>query len=134
MSGVNKVLLVGRLGQDPEVRYTQAGDAIANISLATSEEWKDKDTGEKKEKREWHRVVMFRGLGKVAEDWLKKGSQIYVEGKLQTRKWQDQEGNDRYTTEIVARDMVMLGGKESGTPKEKPKTQQEAILDDDIPF
>ncbi len=108
--GINKVILVGNLGRDPEIRYTQSGDPIANITVATSESWNDKNTGEKRENTEWHRVVMFRGLAKVAEDWLKKGQQVYIEGRLQTRKWQGQDGQDRYTTEIVANDMQMLGG------------------------
>ena len=112
--GINKVILVGNLGRDPEIRYTQSGDPIANITVATSESWKDKNTGENRENTEWHRVVMFRGLAKVAEDWLKKGQQVYIEGRLQTRKWQDKEGQDRYTTEVVANDMQMLGGRSSG--------------------
>lgn len=112
--GINKVILVGNLGRDPEIRYTQNGDPIANITVATSESWKDKNTGENRENTEWHRVVMFRGLAKVAEDWLKKGQQVYIEGRLQTRKWQDQSGQDRYTTEIVANDMQMLGGRSGG--------------------
>ena len=112
--GINKVILVGNLGRDPEIRYTQNGDPIANITVATSESWKDKNTGENRENTEWHRVVMFRGLAKVAEDWLKKGQQVYIEGRLQTRKWQDQSGQDRYTTEIVASDMQMLGGRSGG--------------------
>ncbi len=109
--GINKVILVGNLGRDPEIRYTQSGDPIANINLATSESWKDRNTGETRENTEWHRVVMFRGLAKVAEDWLKKGQQVYIEGRLQTRKWQDQSGQDRWTTEIIANDMQMLGGR-----------------------
>ncbi len=96
--GVNKVILVGNLGKDPEVRYMPNGNAVANITLATSESWKDKTTGEQQEKTEWHRVVMFRRLGEIAGEYLKKGSQVYIEGKLQTRKWQDNSGNDRYTT------------------------------------
>jgi len=112
--GVNKVILVGRLGQDPEVRYMQNGDAVANISLATSEEWKDKNTGDKKSKTEWHRVVVYRRLGEIAGEYLKKGAMVYFEGKLQTRKWQDQNGNDRWTTEIVAREMKMLDRREGG--------------------
>ena len=112
--GINKVILVGNLGRDPEIRYTQGGDPVANITVATSESWKDRNTGENRENTEWHRVVMFRGLAKVAEDWLKKGQQVYIEGRLQTRKWQDQSGQDRYTTEIVANDMQMLGGRGGG--------------------
>ena len=113
--GVNKVILVGNLGKDPEVRYMPNGNAVANITLATSESWKDKTSGEQQEKTEWHRIVMFRRLGEIAGEYLKKGSQVYIEGKLQTRKWQDNSGNDRYTTEIVASDMQMLGGRGGGS-------------------
>ena len=109
--GINKVILVGNLGNDPEVRYSSNGNAIANISIATSESWKDRNTGEQQEKTEWHRVVMFNRLGEIAGEYLKKGSQVYIEGKLQTRKWQDQSGQDRYTTEIVASELQMLGGR-----------------------
>lgn len=111
MSSVNKVILVGRLGNDPEVRYTATGSAVANLSLATSENWKDKQTGEKQERTEWHRVVFFNKLAEIVAQYLRKGSLIYVEGALQTRKWQDQSGQDRYTTEIVANEMRMLGSK-----------------------
>ena len=111
MAGVNKVIIVGNLGNDPEVRYTPSGSAVATISIATSEQWKDKQTGEQREKTEWHRVVMFNRLGEIAGEYLRKGSQVYIEGKLQTRKWQDQSGNDRYTTEIVANTMQMLGAR-----------------------
>lgn len=109
--GVNKVILVGNLGQDPEVRYTANGAAVANITIATSEQWTDKQSGQKQEKTEWHRVVLFGRLGEIAGEYLRKGSQVYLEGKLQTRKWQDQNGQDRYTTEIVANEMQMLGGR-----------------------
>ena len=112
--GINKVILVGNLGKDPEVRYMPNGNAVANITLATSESWKDKQTGETQEKTEWHRVVLFRRLGEIAGEYLKKGSQVYIEGKLQTRKWQDNSGNDRYTTEIVADEMQMLGSRGGG--------------------
>lgn len=101
MSGVNKVIIVGRLGQDPEVRYTPSGSAVANLSVATSETWKDKESGQRQEKTEWHRVVMFGRIAEVAGEYLRKGAQVYLEGKLQTRKWQDREGVDRYTTEVV---------------------------------
>lgn len=111
MSSVNKVILVGRLGNDPEVRYTATGSAVANVSLATSENWKDKQTGEKQERTEWHRVVFFSKLAEIVAQYLRKGSLIYVEGSLQTKKWQDQNGQDRYTTEIVAKEMTMLGSK-----------------------
>ena len=112
--GVNKVILVGNLGKDPEVRNMPNGNVVANITLATTESWKDKQSGEQQEKTEWHRIVMFRRLGEIAGEYLKKGSQVYIEGKLQTRKWQDNSGNDRYTTEIVANEMQMLGGRGGG--------------------
>lgn len=111
MAGVNKVIIVGNLGNDPEVRYAANGSAIANISIATSESWKDKNTGDMQEKTEWHRVVMFNRLGEIAGEYLKKGSKVYIEGKLQTRKWQDNSGQDRYTTEIVAATMQMLDSR-----------------------
>jgi len=142
--GINKVILVGNLGSDPEVRYTASGDAVANVNVATAESWKDKQTGEKQERTEWHRVVMFRRLGEIAGEYLKKGSQVYIEGKLQTRKWQDKNGNDRYTTEIVANDMQMLGSRggsssynnESAPPPAQPATASAGPddFDDDIPF
>ena len=109
--GVNKAILVGNLGRDPEVRYSPNGQAVANVTLATSESWKDKTSGEKQEKTEWHRVVFFGRLAEIAGEYLKKGAQIYVEGRLQTRKWTDKDGHDRYTTEIVANDMQMLGSR-----------------------
>jgi single-strand DNA-binding protein len=108
--GVNKVILVGNIGQDPEVRYMPNGNAVANLSLATSESWKDQ-SGQMQERTEWHRLTMYRRLAEIAGEYLRKGSQIYVEGKLQTRKWQDQSGQDRYTTEIIVDQMQMLGGK-----------------------
>jgi len=117
--GVNKVILVGNLGKDPEVRYSPNGSAVANCTLATTESWKDKTSGEKQEKTEWHRVVFFGRLAEIAGEYLKKGSQIYVEGRLQTRKWQDKEGKDRYTTEIVANEMQMLGSRSGqGAPND----------------
>ncbi|NKB77739.1 MAG: single-stranded DNA-binding protein [Gammaproteobacteria bacterium] len=109
--GVNKVILVGNLGRDPEIRYTPNGAAVANVTIATSDSWKDKQSGENQERTEWHRVVFFNRLAEIVGEYLKKGSQIYIEGRLQTRKWQDQSGQDRYTTEIVASEMQMLGGK-----------------------
>ena len=112
--GVNKVILVGTLGADPETRYTPSNTAVTNLRVATNESWKDKQTGEKQERTEWHRVVMFQRLAEIAAEYLRKGSQVYLEGKLQTRKWQDQNGNDRYSTEIVASDMQMLGGRGEG--------------------
>jgi len=114
MAGVNKVIIVGNLGNDPEVRYSNNGAAIANISVATSDSWKDKNTGERQERTEWHRIVMFNRLGEIAGEYLKKGSKVYIEGKLQTRKWQDQQGQDRYTTEIVADQMQMLDARGAG--------------------
>ena len=148
--GVNKVILVGNLGKDPEVRYMPNGNAVANITLATTESWKDKQSGEQQEKTEWHRIVMFRRLGEIAGEYLKKGSQVYIEGKLQTRKWQDNSGNDRYTTEIVANEMQMLGGRGGGgsadfssdsAPAQAAPAQSAPApaaaagdFDDDIPF
>ncbi|MDX7990872.1 single-stranded DNA-binding protein [Xenorhabdus littoralis] len=121
--GVNKVILVGNLGQDPEVRYMPNGGAVANITLATSESWRDKQTGEMREKTEWHRVVLFGKLAEVAGEYLRKGSQVYIEGSLQTRKWQDQSGQDRYTTEIVVNvggTMQMLGGRGGAAGQDAP--------------
>ena len=112
--GVNKVTIVGNLGQDPETKYMPSGGAVTNISVATSESWKDKQTGQPQERTEWHRIVFFNRLAEIAGEYLKKGSQVYIEGKLQTRKWQDQNGQDRYTTEIVANEMQMLGNRQSG--------------------
>jgi len=116
--GVNKVILVGNLGKDPEIRYMPSGGAVANITLATSESWRDKATGEQKEKTEWHNISIFGKLAEIAGEYLRKGSQIYIEGALQTRKWQDQSGNDRYTTEVVVQGyngtMQMLGGRQGG--------------------
>jgi single-strand DNA-binding protein len=112
--GVNKVILVGHLGKDPEMRYSPDGKAVANMTVATSESWKDKTSGEKQERTEWHRVVFFNRLAEIAGEYLKKGAQVYIEGRLQTRKWKDKEGNDRYTTEVVGNEMQMLGGKGGG--------------------
>jgi single-strand DNA-binding protein len=146
--GVNKVILIGNLGQDPEVRYMPNGGAVCNITVATSESWKDKNTGENQEKTEWHRVVMFRRLAEIAGEYLKKGSKVYLEGKLQTRKWQDQQGQDRYTTEIVADQMQMLdsrggsadfaggGNQHQSKPQGQPQAAPaaDAGFEDDIPF
>ncbi|EPL1176382.1 single-stranded DNA-binding protein [Morganella morganii] len=151
--GVNKVILIGNLGQDPEVRYLPQGGAVTNITLATSESWRDKQSGEMKEKTEWHRVVVFGKLAEVAGEYLKKGSQVYIEGQLQTRKWQDQQGQDRYSTEVVVNiggSMQMLSGRSSGSDSappsggrepqqqrtQRPPTQNEPPMDfdDDIPF
>lgn len=147
MSGsLNKVQLIGNLGRDPEIRYTSDDRAIANLTVATSERWKSKD-GEQQEKTEWHRVVIFGPLAEVAEKYMKKGSSAYFEGKLQTRKWEDNEGNERYTTEIVidrGGSMQMLGGRDSSAgdapepkksaPKKQAQPQADAFGDDDIPF
>ena len=112
--GINKAILIGNLGNDPDIRYTASGTAIANISLATAESWRDKNSGEQQERTEWHRIVFFGRLAEVVGEYLRKGSQIYVEGRIQTRKWQDKEGNDRYSTEVVANEMQMLGGRGGG--------------------
>ena len=130
--GINKVILVGNLGADPETRYTASGSAITNVRIATSESWRDKQTGENQERTEWHRVVFFNRLAEIAGEYLRKGSQVYVEGSLRTRKWQDQGGQDRYSTEIVANEMQMLGGRggemgarpQSGGFRNAPPQQQ----------
>ena len=154
MASLNKAILIGNLGQDPEVRYAPSGDAISNVSVATSESWKDKTSGEKRESVEWHRVVFFGKLAEIAGQYLKKGSQVYVEGRIQTRKWQDKDGQDRYTTEIRADTMKMLGGKAEGgeAPRQSAPQQRQdpqrsapsrqpapaaggfAVFSDDIPF
>jgi single-strand DNA-binding protein len=112
--GINKVILIGNLGRDPETRYTQGGSAVTNLRVATAESWKDRQTGEQQERTEWHSVVCFARLGEIAGEYLRKGSKVYIEGRLQTRKWQDKDGNDRYTTEIVANDMQMLDSRGGG--------------------
>ncbi|HKL52277.1 MAG TPA: single-stranded DNA-binding protein [Wenzhouxiangellaceae bacterium] len=148
--GINKVILIGNLGADPEVRYTPANTAVCNISVATTDQWRDKQTGEPQEKTEWHRVVMFNRLGEIAGEYLKKGSKVYIEGRLQTRKWQGQDGQDRYTTEIVANEMQMLDGRSGSAPmddagyggrQQQPRQQSRQApppadddLADDIPF
>ena len=143
MAGVNKVIVVGRLGSDPDTRYMPSGSAVTNVSVATSESWKDKESGEKQEKTEWHRVVFFNRLAEIASEYLKKGSQIYVEGRLQTRKWEDKEGKERWTTEIVANQMQMLGerlssGSSSSNQSSSKNTNNNEFanddFDDDIPF
>jgi single-strand DNA-binding protein len=156
MASVNKVILVGNLGRDPETRYTTSGDAVTNVRLATTDTWKDK-AGEKQERTEWHNIVFYGRQAEIAGEYLKKGRQIYVEGRLQTRKWQDKEGQDRYTTEIIADRMQMLGSREGGgssAPPPEPAEREPASaaagsarksgsappkkgaddLDDDIPF
>lgn len=156
--GINKVILVGNLGQDPETRYMPSGKAVSNIRIATSEGWKDKQTGDTQERTEWHSVVLFDKLGEIAAEYLRKGSQVYIEGSLRTRKWQDKEGKDRYTTEIVAREMQMLGarggagggegraerrpaasgedrGQSGGSSgSNSPPPSDDGQFDDDIPF
>ena len=149
--GVNKVILIGHLGQDPQSRAMPSGKAVVNLRLATSDQWRDKQTGENKEATEWHNVVMFDRLAEIAAEYLRKGSHVYIEGRIRTRKWQDREGQDRYTTEIVANEMNMLGGRgsadrsASAAPDRAPQRSDEPVsrgepagvaesFDDDIPF
>ena len=144
--GVNKVIIVGNLGNDPDTKYMPSGSAVTNLSVATNESWKDKQTGEQKDRTEWHRVAMFGRLAEIAAEYLRKGSQVYIEGKLRTRKWQDQQGNDRYSTEIIADEMQMLGGRSGGgapamgggggspPPGAPPVGGGGNDFDDDIPF
>jgi len=140
MSSVNKALIIGNLGQDPEIKYTQSGSPVANLSVATSERWKDKNTGEQKEQTEWHRVVVFGRLAEIAEQYLKKGSKVFIEGKIQTRDWEDAEGNKKYTTEVVAREMTMLDSRAStdSSASSSDNSAKDAAKDDnfeeDIPF
>lgn len=142
MSSVNKAILIGNLGQDPDIRKTQNGDSIANLSVATSEKWKDKNTGERKEKTEWHRVSVFGKLADIAEKYLRKGSKVYIEGKIQTRKWQDQSGADKYSTEIVLQGfggvLTMLdgpsGNQGASTEAGNTASDESPELDSDIPF
>ena len=150
MASVNKVILVGNLGADPETKYLPSGDAVTNIRVATTDRWKDKASGEMKEATEWHRIAFFGRLAEIAGEYLKKGSQVYVEGRIRTRKWQDKEGQDRYTTEIVADTMQMLGSRAgSGEPRSEPMAQKAGEpkaapakkpagkfddMEDDIPF
>jgi len=149
--GINKVILIGNLGADPETRYTASGSAITNIRIATTESWRDKASGEPQERTEWHRVVFFNRLAEIAGEYLRKGGQVYVEGMLRTRKWQDQSGQDRYTTEVVANEMQMLGGR-GGESQERPSqgggfrdnrasdpqaasgSSDDGFAEDDIPF
>lgn len=146
MAGINKAIIVGRLGKDPEMRYMPDGTAVANFSVATSEDWKDKATGEKKERTEWHRIVAFRKLGEICGEYLAKGKLVYIEGRIQTRAWDDKDGNKRYTTEIVASDMQMLGSKDEGGKKGSAEfdsgfkgggnysRSEGPVGEDDIPF
>jgi single-strand DNA-binding protein len=145
--GINKVIIVGNLGNDPETRYMPSGSAVTNITVATNESWKDKATGEQKDRTEWHKVAMFNRLAEIAAEYLRKGSQVYIEGKLRTRKWQDKSGQDRWTTEIVADEMQMLGGRggagggsapmgssQDSGPASAPPQSGPDDFDDDIPF
>ena len=159
--GVNKVILLGNLGADPETRYTQSGSAVTNIRMATTDSWRDRQSGEQQERTEWHRIVFFGRLAEIAAEYLRKGSQCYVEGRIQTRKWQGQDGQDRYTTEVVANDMQLLGGRgggagagaapargrdedsgsawpaggsSAGAPSTAPRSGPSDDFDDDIPF
>ena len=142
--GVNKVILVGNLGQKPEMRYTATQTAVANLSIATTESWKDKESGENRDKTEWHRVVFFGNLAEIAEKYLDKGSSVYVEGKIQTRKWQDKDGNDRWTTEVLGNQLTMLGSRNSSDSSPQAESSSNTpfpeddsgpgLSDDDIPF
>jgi single-strand DNA-binding protein len=132
--GINKVILVGNLGVDPETKQLPGGGVVTNIRIATSESWKDKKTGDQQERTEWHRVVFFGRLAEIAAEYLRKGSQVYVEGSLRTRKWQGQDGSDRYSTEIVADEMQMLGGKGRAEPRDSVEPEPEPEFADDIPF
>tara|TARA_B100002052_G_scaffold264911_1_gene261093 strand:- start:1173 stop:1610 length:438 start_codon:yes stop_codon:yes gene_type:complete len=142
--GVNKVILVGNLGQKPEMRYTATQTAVANLSIATTESWKDKESGENRDKTEWHRVVFFGNLAEIAEKYLDKGSSVYIEGKIQTRKWQDKEGKDRWTTEVLGNQLTMLGSRNSSEPIDDTSNSSDTpfpeddsgsgLTDDDIPF
>lgn len=138
--GINKVILIGNCGQDPETKYMPSGGAVTNVSVATSEYWKDKQTGQQKEMTEWHRVVFFNRLAEIAGEYLEKGSKVYIEGSLRTRKWQDQSGVDRYSTEIVANEMQMLDSRQplktnqNDTPQRNQGAPSEDSFDDEIPF
>lgn len=144
MAGVNKVILVGRLGQDPEIRYTPSGNCVANFSVATSQEWKDKDTGEKHENTEWSRIVAWNKLAEICGEYLSKGRQFYIEGRLQTRSWKDKDGNTRYITEVIARNVQFLGSSNGGGNQERYRKEDDYPessgigsnneLEDDIPF
>ena len=134
-NGLNKVLIIGNLGSDPEIKYTSSGSAVANLSIATSDRWKDRNTGEQKEQVEWHRVVLFSRLAEIAEQYLKKGSKVFVEGKLQTRDWEDAEGKKRYTTEVIAREMTMLDSRSGSDNAPQPQSSgPEDNFEEDIPF
>jgi single-strand DNA-binding protein len=144
--GINKVILIGNLGADPEVRYMPSGSAVTNIRVATTESFKDRETGQQQERTEWHSIAMFGRLAEIAGEYLRKGSQVYIEGRLRTRKWQDKQGNDRYSTEVIADEMQMLGGRGGGaaasadtgqgepTPRRRAAAEAVSEPDDDIPF
>ena len=144
--GINKVIIVGNLGQDPDTRYMPSGAAVTNFTVATNESWKDKETGEQKDRTEWHKITMFGRLAEVSAEYLRKGSQVYIEGKLRTEKWKDKDGNERYTTKIIADEMQMLGGRggggapmqdsgaSQGAPPSPPPQGSADEFDDDIPF
>jgi len=145
--GINKVIVVGNLGQDPDTRYMPSGSAVTNFTVATNESWKDKQTGEQKDRTEWHKITMFGRLAEISAEYLRKGSQVYIEGKLRTEKWQDKDGNERYTTKIIADEMQMLGGRggsggapmqdsgaSQGAPPSPPPQGSSDDFDDDIPF
>lgn len=144
--GINKVILIGNLGADPDVRYMPSGSAVTNIRVATTESFKDKETGQQQERTEWHSIAMFGRLAEIAGEYLRKGSQVYIEGRLRTRKWQDKQGNDRYSTEVIADEMQMLGGRGGGAavsaeagqgepaPKRRAAAETVSEPDDDIPF
>ena len=147
--GVNKAIIVGNLGRDPEVRYSASGNAIANVTVATTDSWKDRQSGERQERTEWHRVVFFNRLAEIVAEYLKKGSQVFIEGRIQTRKWEDKDGNERWTTEIVANEMQMLGSRGGGDMQGGPAPDSgsspessgggssgfsDSEFDDDIPF
>ena len=139
MAGVNRVIIIGHLGNDPELRTTPNGEQVANITVATSESWTDKNTGEKKTQTEWHRIVLYRRLAEIAGQYLKTGSQVYIEGRLKTRKWQDNNGQDRYTTEIQGDNLQMLGGRQDWPKQSKPEplsamAEQDDGFSDGIPF
>lgn len=145
MNGINKVIVLGNLGKDPEIRYLPNGNAAANITVATSEKWKDKQTGEMQERTEWHRIVAFGRLAEIMGEYLKKGSPVYIEGKLQTRSWEDQSGTKKYTTEIVASELQMLGGRgssggqgasgsQTGNGNQASNMPTQSDFDDDVPF
>ena len=132
--GVNKAIIIGNLGRDPDIRYTANGTAVANLSIATSDQWKDRQTGEQQERTEWHKVTAWARLAEICGEYLGKGSKVYVEGRLQTRKWQDQNGQDRYTTEVVANEMQMLDSRGGGEQQQPPQQPEPQAGTEDVPF